>query len=78
MYFLHAFLIELIKKTCASHVFKGHMSFLYVGCRKFMSIHILWDVREYIPKNIFQDIREYISYIEMKYIILILYVTSIL
>jgi hypothetical protein len=34
MCFLHAFLIALIKKICASHIFKGHVSFLYVGCKK--------------------------------------------
>jgi hypothetical protein len=35
MFYLHAFLIALIKKNYTSHMFKWHMSFLYVGCRKF-------------------------------------------
>jgi hypothetical protein len=36
MCFLYAFLIVLIKKnTCDFQMFEGHMSFLYVGCKKF-------------------------------------------
>jgi hypothetical protein len=31
------FLIALIKKICDSHMLKGHMSLLHVGCKKFMS-----------------------------------------
>jgi hypothetical protein len=34
-YFSHAFLIVLIKKIYVSYIFKGYMSFLYVGCIKF-------------------------------------------
>jgi hypothetical protein len=38
MCFLHAFLIALIKKNiCIFHMFKWHMLFLYVGCKKFLS-----------------------------------------
>jgi hypothetical protein len=29
------FFNSINKKKCDSHMFKGHMSFLYVGCRKF-------------------------------------------
>jgi hypothetical protein len=37
MCFLYAFLIALIKKkTYDSHMFKGYMPFLYVGCKKFL------------------------------------------
>jgi hypothetical protein len=36
MYFLHAF-NSINKKICASHMFKGHMSLLYVGCMKFLT-----------------------------------------
>jgi len=38
--FFPSFLIVLIKKTFTSHshMFKGYMSFLYVGCRKFLSL----------------------------------------
>jgi hypothetical protein len=27
----------LLKKTCDSHMLKGHMSLLYVSCRKFLT-----------------------------------------
>jgi hypothetical protein len=52
MYFSHAFLIALIiikKKQCASHMLKGHMPFLYLGCRKF---HTNWFVGNFCPLNI--------------------------
>jgi hypothetical protein len=28
---------HVIKKTCDFHMFKGHMSLLYVDCRKFLT-----------------------------------------
>jgi hypothetical protein len=44
--FLQAFLIALIKKTCVSHMFKGHVSFLYVSCKKFLTNQF---VRNFYP-----------------------------
>jgi len=34
---LTCFFNSINKKTCASHMFKCHVSFLYVGCRKFLT-----------------------------------------
>jgi hypothetical protein len=36
MCFLHAFLIALIKETRDSHMFKGHVSFLYEVVENFL------------------------------------------
>jgi hypothetical protein len=45
MCFLYAFLIVLIKKICVYHMFKGHISFLYVGCRKnFCPLNFLFNL----------------------------------
>jgi hypothetical protein len=48
MYFLHAFLITLIKKYVFlnSHMFKKYMSFLYVGGKKFLTN---WFVENFYP-----------------------------
>jgi len=44
----YAFLIVLIKKTCDSHIFQGHMSVLYVGYIKFSTN---WFVGNFCPKK---------------------------
>jgi hypothetical protein len=46
MYKTNVILIDLIKKKCVSHMFKRHMSLLYVVCMKFL---INWFVRNLYP-----------------------------
>jgi hypothetical protein len=46
MYFVHFFLIALIKKTCDSHMFKGYVSFLNMSCKKFLTNQF---VRNFCP-----------------------------
>jgi fucose permease len=52
MWEVHTFLIALIKKKkkkkSASHMFKGHMSILYVGCMKFLTN---WFVENFCPSK---------------------------
>jgi hypothetical protein len=63
MYFSHAFLIALIKKkkkkkTCDSHMFKGHMSLFYGSCIEFPTNRFvgnlcssLWGIKYYLSKT---------------------------
>jgi hypothetical protein len=45
---LICFFNTINKKICVSHMFKGHMSFLYVGCKKFLSLYDVSNKRHVI------------------------------